>query len=90
MPPAHYRLFVQQLANYPLGHDDLLDAVAYYSDIGRLRPPRAERKLTHEEEARKELEERERRFADELVTDGPTKRRMQATDFVGLPGLREP
>jgi len=88
MPAANYRVFMQQLYNYPLGHDDLLDALAYYAEVSRLRPPRPERKLTPEEERRGALDEKERAFAEEIMDDPRKRRRIGNADFVGLPGLR--
>ncbi|MFH1109273.1 MAG: hypothetical protein V1790_08775, partial [Planctomycetota bacterium] len=92
MPAAAYRLFVQQLMNYPLGLDDLLDGAAYYKDISRLRPPHETKPLTPAEEQRAELDAKETNLAREILDDGRERKRMMRqrgeSDFVGLAGLR--
>ena len=75
------RDFRQQLLTYPAGHDDMLDAAAYYRDVPKFRAPRKPKTFSDEQLEAQAKRDKDRRFVDEVM--GVDKRRQRGKQMVG-------
>lgn len=87
MDRKHLKRFIRQMRSYPIGDDDMLDCIGYWSDVKRFRPPKPGKEPMSEEEAEKrKLARDEMVFAEEQLV-GRNRQRLETAGWIGgLPG----